>query len=155
MMMKRICKNFIAIGLIVIVSSCNKEYDPPELKAIENVTIKNITDGLAELHADAVFYNPNKVRVKLRQVNIQVYIDNKQAAFIDQQMKIVIGPRADFTVPIDAKVSLKELGLLNTLLSVFGGKKLEVRYVGYMKMNYHGVSIKVPVDHKEELNIRL
>jgi LEA14-like dessication related protein len=154
-MLKIRTKLLLSVILTVLFSACNKEYDPPELKAIENVAIKNLTDGLAELHADAVFYNPNKVKVKLREVNIQIYVDNKAAALIDQKFKVVIGARSDFTVPIDASVSLKELGLLNTLLSVFGGKKLEVRYVGYMKMNYHGVSIKVPVDHKEELRIRL
>ncbi|HMP98300.1 MAG TPA: hypothetical protein PKC24_00875 [Cyclobacteriaceae bacterium] len=150
-------KRSILLFLVLFGSlqSCNKDYDPPELKAITNIGIQNLSDGLADLHADALFYNPNKVRVRLREVNIKVYIDEKEAAYIDQKMKVIIPPRSDFNVPIDAKVSLKELGLLNTLLSLFTGKKLKVKYVGYMKLSYHGVIFKVPVEHSEALNIRL
>ncbi len=149
-------KRFLVFILFLFVfQACNKDFDPPELREIKDVTIKNLSEGIAELHAEALFHNPNKVKVRLREVRIKVFIDEKEAAVIDQKMKVVIPPRADFSVPIDVNVALKELGLVNTLLSVFGGKKMKVRYVGHMKLSYHGIIIKVPVDHQEELNIQL
>jgi len=45
--------------------------------------------------------------------------------------------------------------LLDTLLGMLGGKKLNVHYKGALKLNYHGMPIRVPVDYKDEVRIRL
>lgn len=148
-------KRLIFLLPLTFILACNQDYDPPELKAIQNLGLNSFKDGIAELHADAVFHNPNKVRAKIRAINIKVYVDDKEAASINQKMKTVIPAKADFTVPIDARISLKDLSAVNTLLSVFTGKKMLVRYEGYMRLSYNGVVFKVPVNHKEEIRVRL
>jgi hypothetical protein len=42
---------------------------------------------------------------------------------------------------------------MQTLMGVLGGKKFEVTYKGSLRITYHGVPIKVPIDHKDDVRI--
>jgi hypothetical protein len=57
-------------------------------------------------------------------------------------------------VPIEVKLAIKELGLMDTLLGMLGGRKFEVHYKGALKLSYHGIPINVPVDYKDDVKIR-
>jgi LEA14-like dessication related protein len=124
-----------------------------QLRQIRNVQAELGSSPL--LRAEAVIHNPNRMRVKLRKADIEVHIDNKPAAYIQQHFNLTIPPRADFSLPLEVKVNLEEMGLLNTVLSVLGGKKFEVQYTGTLWLSYHGMRIKLPVNHREEVRIRL
>mgnify|MGYP002783866823 FL=1 len=104
---------------------------------------------------DALFYNPNNVRMKVKEINIEVLVDGKKAAMVNDHPNTVVPARSEFTVPVKAKLSLKELGLLDTFFNLLGGKKYELRYVGYIRMAVHGVAVKVPVNHRDEVKLRL
>jgi hypothetical protein len=49
---------------------------------------------------------------------------------------------------------MKELGFMDTMIGLLGGKKFDVKYQGFLRLSYHGVPIKVPVDYKDEVRIR-
>lgn len=95
------------------------------------------------------------MRVKLRKADIEVSIDGQRAATIQQDFNLFIPARSDFTLPLEVKVSLREMGFLDTVLSVLGGKKFEVQYTGMLWLSYKGVRLKLPVSHREEVRIRL
>lgn len=107
------------------------------------------------LRADAYFNNPNDLRMKLKEINVDVLVDGKRSAQVQQKLKIVIPAQADFSVPIEARLSLKELGLLDALANLLGGKKYTIQYIGFIRVAVHGVTIKVPVKHQEEFRIKL
>ena len=106
------------------------------------------------LTANAIFYNPNNMRGKLKKIDIEIFVNGKKAGSVNQQLKTVIPSKSEFTVPIEVKLSLKEQGFMDTLLGVIGGRKFEVRYTGSLKLNYRGVPVRVPVDYKDEVRIR-
>jgi len=81
-------------------------------------------------------------------------VNGKKAASIDQELRTKIPARSELTVPLEVKLALKELGLVNTLLGMIGGKKFEVHYKGSLKLNYRGIPVRVPVDYKDEVRIR-
>lgn len=143
-----ICAAFI----LVAFSSCKPE---------EDIVFRQIKDVVVDaasgpkLKAQAVFYNPNSMRMKLRRINVDVFIDGKKAAQVDQSLKTVIPARGEFTVPLEVNLAMEDMGLLDTLLGMLGGKKLNVHYKGALKLNYHGMPIRVPVDYKDEVRIRL
>jgi LEA14-like dessication related protein len=138
------------LGLILI--QCQKPNEDIVLRRIKDVVVDANTDPT--LKANAVFFNPNKVRGRLKHINIQVYVNGKKTAHVDQKLHTVIPSQAEFTVPIEVKLAMKELGFMDTVMGLLGGKKFDVKYEGFLKLSYHGVPIKVPVDYKDEVKIK-
>ncbi|MBN8576258.1 MAG: LEA type 2 family protein [Cyclobacteriaceae bacterium] len=124
-------------------------------KGISNVEVQVGSTNNPELLAKAHFHNPNNVGMKLKEIHVDVLVDGKLSAEVRQKLQLKISPRSDFMVPLQATLSLKELGLLDTIRNLLGGKKYEVQYVGYVRVAMHGVTVKVPVKHREEMRIRL
>jgi LEA14-like dessication related protein len=134
------------------VGGCNGPDEKIVLRKIRDVVVDASTEPL--LKANAVFYNPNDVRGKLKRINVEVYVDGKKAAYVNQKLKTRIPANGEFIVPLEVKLSIKELGFMDTLLGVIGGKKFEVRYEGSLKLSYRGIPINVPVHYKDEVRIR-
>lgn len=150
--MKRI--NLILLtGLIcmMLLQSCGPKEDI-QFKYVKDVIVDANTEPL--LRGNAVLYNPNKQRMKLRKMNVDVYINDKKTARIDQEPSIVIPAEAEFTVPLEVKLNMKELGFMDTLFGVLGGKKMKVRYKGTISITYKGIPVRVPVDYESTVNFR-
>lgn len=131
---------------------CQKPDEDIVLRKIKDVVVDATTDPM--LKANAVFYNPNKVRGRIKKVKVDIYVNGKKAGSVDQDFKLVVPSQAEFTVPIEVKLAMKELGFMDTVLGLIGGKKYEVRYEGFLRLSYHGIPIKVPVDYKDEVRIK-
>ena len=138
--------------VLMAVGGCHGPDEKIVLRKIRDVVVDASTEPL--LKANAVFYNPNDIRGKLKRINVEVYVDGKKAAFVNQKLKTHIPANGEFIVPLEVKLSIKELGFMDTLLGVIGGKKFEVRYEGSLKLSYRGFPINVPVHYKDEVRIR-
>lgn len=134
------------------VSACAPD-EPIVLREIKDVVAEASTDP--RLKANAIFYNPNNIRMKLKKIKVDVFINGKKTAEIDQDFKTVIPARSEFTIPLEVKLAMKELSFFDTVFGMIGGKKMEVRYEGSLKLNYHGIPINVPVNYKDEVRIRI
>ena len=139
--------------LLVLVAACVPK-EEVVLRTIKNEKLETNVDGDQILKADAIFYNPNNVRMKLKEINIEVFVNGKKAAHSDQKVNSLIKAKSEFTVPLEIKLSLKELGLLDTILSFLGGKKYEIQFKGYLRVKVHGITFKVPVEHIEKLSLK-
>jgi LEA14-like dessication related protein len=141
------------VGLVcVMLMACEKPNERIVLRDIRDVVVDASTEPL--LKANAVFFNPNDMRGRLKKIDIVVYVNGKRAAHVDQKLRTLIPAKGEFKVPLEVKLSIKELGFMDTLLGVLGGKKFEVRYEGKLKMTYKGIPFSVPVDYKDEVRIR-
>jgi LEA14-like dessication related protein len=140
----------VAAGLML--GNCQKPDQPIELKRIKDVVVDATTDPM--LKAQAVFHNPNNVRMRLKKIKIDIIINGKKTGEIDQDLKTVIPARSEFTVPLEVKLAMKEVGFLDTIFSMLGGKKFAVQYKGVLKLSYHGVPIRVPVDYNDEIRVK-
>jgi LEA14-like dessication related protein len=141
-----------AACLALAVTSC---------KPKEDIVLRNVRDIIVDattepmLKANAVLYNPNNVKIKLRKVKVDVYVNGKKSGTVDQEPKMMIPAAAEFTVPLEVKLNMKELGLLDTIFGMLGGKKLKVRYKGSISVTYKGLPIRIPVDYESEVKIRM
>jgi LEA14-like dessication related protein len=142
---------FSFLMLISLFSQCQKPDQDIVLRRIKDVVVDASTDPM--LKANAIFYNPNKMSGRLKKIKIDIYVNGKKTGSVDQSLRTKIPSRAEFTVPLEVKLAMKELGFFNTVLGMLGGKKYEVRYEGFLRLSYHGVPIKVPVDYKDEVRI--
>jgi LEA14-like dessication related protein len=143
---------FFLLTVCGLLFQCQKPDQDIELRNIRDVVVDANTDPM--LKANAVFYNPNKVHGRLKKIKVEIFINGKKVGDVDQDLKTKIPSRAEFTVPIQVKLAMKELGFMNTVLGMLGGKKFEVRYEGFLKLSYHGFPIKVPVNYKDEVKVR-
>ena len=137
---------------VMVLVGCKRPKEDIVLRQIKDVVVDASTDPM--LKANAIFYNPNSMRGKLKKIKVDIFLNGKKAASVDQELKTSIPAKGEFTVPIEVKLAIKELGFMDTLLGMIGGKTFEVRYEGALKLSYHGVPINVPVNYKDEIRIR-
>ena len=151
--MRKYPKRVTALVLFVLaLQACQRPSEDIELKRISDVVVDATTEPM--LRANALFYNPNRMHGRLKKIKVDIYIDGKKAAHVDQDLKTKIPSQSEFTVPLEVKLALKELSVTQTVLGMLGGKKFEVRYEGILRLSYRGLPIKVPVDYKDEVRIR-
>lgn len=145
---------FAAILAMGGLSSCAPT-KPIEFRTIRNISVELDNTGEPLLRGEAVLYNPNKLRMKLKEVKLQITLDGKQSATVDQKPNLVIPSVSEFPVFVEAHLSLKEQGgLMNTMLDFFGGRRYQVLYTGFVRVRVHGVRIKIPVEFKNELRLK-
>jgi len=144
------------ILLLVLASAflfqCQKPDQDIVLKQVRDVVVDATSEPT--LKANAIFYNPNKMKGRIKKIKVDIYVNGKKAGNVDQDFKLVVPAQAEFTVPIEVKLAIKQLGFMDTVFGLIGGKKFEVRYEGFLKLSYHGIPIKVPVDYKDDVRIR-
>ena len=138
--------------MALVISSC---------KPKEDIVLRNVTDIIVDatteptLKAQAILYNPNKIKIKLRKIKIDVYVNGKKSGTVDQEPKLVIPAEAEFKVPLEIKLNMKELGLVDTIFGIIGGKKMKVKYKGSISVTYKGLPIRIPVDYESEVRLKL
>ena len=137
---------FLAVGCL--------PKEPIVFKTVKNIELITTEDGKLQVKGDAVFYNPNKTQTKLKEIDVDILVDGKKAAEVDQQMDLVVKGQADFTVPIVAQLKLEEINLLDAVVSFFGGKKYQIMFTGNLRVAVHGVTVKVPVAFKDEIKLK-
>jgi len=138
---------------LAVLFSCTPKEDII-FKGIKKVEVQ--TDGNEPiLTAEALFSNPNKVRMKLKEVNVDILVDGKPSAKVRQKLKLEIPAQSDFSVSLTARLSFKDIGLVDTIINLLGGKKYQIQYIGFVRVAVHGITIKVPVKFTEERRIRL
>lgn len=142
----------LLVFTILFLSSCGRPKEDVVLRQIKDVVVDAASEPM--LRANAIFYNPNTMRGKLKKIKVDIYVNGKKSATVDQDLSTVIPSKDEFTVPLEVKLAMKELGVFDTLIGMIGGKKFDVRYEGFLKLSYHGIPIKVPVNYKDEVRIR-
>lgn len=151
-------RKFFLQGLIIcLVSSlfCCAPKEPVVFKGVKNIVVDLDKEGKPILKGDVFFFNPNKLKMKLKTIDVVVLVDGAKSAEVKQDLNLVIPSQSDFSVPITAQLTLKkDGGLLGTVLGLLGGKKYDVEFAGYIRVGVHGLSIKVPVSQKQEIKLR-
>ncbi|MEM6526468.1 MAG: LEA type 2 family protein [Bacteroidota bacterium] len=145
-------------GFIVILAfavSCKNVDKAPEFRRVGNVKVAKVDGKEALLKGDAFFYNPNKASMFLKRVDIDVFLEEKRIGAINQSLKMKVEGESEFKVPVDATFKVSDVGLLNGIMSLLGGKKMTVRYAGKVKLRIYGVPVTVPVDYEDEIKLRL
>ena len=142
----------LAFGLLLAIGSCKPKEDIV-LRNIHDIVVDVTTEPI--LKAQAILYNPNNIKIKLRKIKIDVYVNGKKTGSVDQEPKLVIPAASEFKVPLEVKLNMKELGLMDAIFGIIGGKKLNVEYKGSISVTYKGLPIRIPVDYKSEVRLKL
>jgi LEA14-like dessication related protein len=147
---------YIIFAMLILLGivSCNKSYEPPVFKNVENIQLSKVKDGIVNMKADAILYNPNDVKAKLRGVDIEVFIQGKKVAVMKEKLSLQVLPLSDFSLPMNIGLDISELGLLNSILGFIKGKEFKAHYLGKAKVIIHGVPVSIPIDYHDVLKLR-
>lgn len=137
----------------VFISSCKHPEEAPVFRRIDNIEVTKVKGSEAYLNADAHFYNPNDVNMKLKKIEVDVEVEGNKIGTINQSLKTKIPAMSEFKIPLDATFDMKQVGFLQSVISILGGKKLKVHYKGFIRVSFHGIPIKVPVDYEDNVRI--
>src|ERR1044072_556842 len=107
------------VALLFIAAGCLPK-DSVQLRDVRNFSLALGTSQA--LSGDAVFYNPNTSRMKLREVKIDVYLDGEKSAFVDQDSKVVAKAKSEFTIPVVLNLA-EGVKLQDLMIDVLKGKK--------------------------------
>lgn len=139
-------------AIFLTVLSCEKPKEKIVLKNVRDVVVDATSDPT--LKANAIFFNPNNIKGRLKNIDVEIFLNGKKAANVKQDFNTVIPANSEFTVPLVVNLNIKELGFMDTILGMVGGKKYEVRYEGSIKLNYRGIPVKVPVNYKDDIRLK-
>jgi LEA14-like dessication related protein len=147
---------FVALIIATGLTACNKPASP-QFKYIDNVAVNIESLSSANLHAEAVLYNPNKNSITIKRADIDILVDDKIIAVLEQDFDIKVQPNADFTIPLDVKIRLKDLNLnaIGSALGLLGDSGKEIHYLGKIKVKAYGVPFSVKVDYKDTIQFKI
>ena len=146
---------FILFVIAAAVVGCQMPEKPPVFKSISKIKTASVSGASLEITTNATFHNPNNMGLKLKGVEIDVLFDGKKVGHISQRKQVKVLPNADFNIPLNAQVDLKQLNLVNGIFGMLAGKKMKAQFIGYIRISKNGVGMRVPIEHEEMLRLNL
>lgn len=144
---------FIILAVALLATGCGKPEQEPEFRRIDNIRVNKVTGKEARLSAEAIFYNPNDVRMNLKSIDVDIQLDGKTIGSVNETMKSKIPALAEFKIPMDVRFDMKEIGLLNGIVAILGGKPLAVTYIGSIRVSVYGITYNVPVEFEDSVKL--
>ena len=145
-------KVLLLLLAVLLLAGCQKPEHDIVLRHIRDVVVDASSEPM--LKANAVFFNPNDMRGRIRKIDVEIFVNGKKAASVDQTLKTSIPAQSEFVVPLEVKLALKELGVMDTIFGMIGGKTFKIRYKGSLKLSYRGLPLNVPVDYEDDVKLR-
>ena len=128
-----------------LLFSCAKPL-VPEYKCCRNVSVQKADTTQSKLSFDLVFFNPNGYGVKMKETEVDIYVDGTFLGHTSLKEKIRIPRKADFTVPVSLLVNIQEL--LRKSMGFLIGKEVTVKATGTTKIGKAFFYKNMPVDYE-------
>ena len=135
------------------ISSC-KLY-APTFKTVNNLKLERVNTMGIKLGADAVFNNPNPLKFRVKDIAVDVILDNKLIGTLGEKTVILIARKSDFTIPLG--IALKPDGSLfdnlKNLLGFIKDKEADVALVGKIQVKWFLFKKTVPIQYKQKIKL--
>lgn len=141
------------LGLVINCYSCSG-IKAPELKSINDLSLENRSDSLM-IRGNALFYNPNKRKIFLKEADIDVRINDNLAGSIHNQYNLMLAPEMEFNLPLEVKLVRKQIQNLiqNNAWQILLGKNIRINYSGYIRLKASGIEVKIPVSRETSVGL--
>lgn len=145
-------KHFFFLLSFVILSSATiqaEDTKEPYLVKTKDFHVNNFSLSEINLGITAVIYNPYKVKVKVEEILIDVFIGDKKLGTITEADEVKIPKESAFDLPLTINVktgpTLSKFITEGTKLVL--GQKIKVDYKGYVKVRALGfIPVKVKIN---------
>ncbi len=143
------------LGFLLTVSFSSCKIYAPVFKSIEKLHYERIDSRGFKLGAEAVFENPNKVKCTIKDIEINVVLDNKLIGVLGEKTDVPVIKASEFRIPLGIKIQPDGTILddIKTLWGLFVDKESELYFVGTVKLKVMGITIPVPVKYKRKFKL--
>ena len=131
--------------ILILISSCGREYVSPEIKSVKNVALLDQNNDLVNLSFDLEIFNQNNFDFKYSEINLDVTYNNKSVAKIESNKKNIVKKNSIDNIPILLSVNLKNLDE-----QIFSDENLIINVDGYIKRGLFKIKIQSSIDLNNE-----
>jgi LEA14-like dessication related protein len=135
----------LIICIIFLFISCAKPLEP-EYRGLESLQINKIGIGESIVSANLKFYNPNTFALQMKHADVNVLLNDKQAAHCIIDSTINIPKQDSFYVPVSFNISLGSI--FNNALQFLLNGKAKVNAEGFVRLKRSGIGFNVPVHYE-------
>ena len=138
-------RSFSLLIILILISSCGREYVSPEIKSVKNVTLVDQNNDLVNLSFDLEIFNQNNFDFKYSEINLDVTYNNKSVAKIESNKKNIVKKNSIDNIPVLLSVNLKNLDE-----QIFLDENLIINVDGYIKRGLFKIKIQSSLDLNNE-----
>ena len=131
--------------ILILISSCGREYVSPEIKSVKNVILVDQNNDLVNLSFDLEIFNQNNFDFKYSEINLDVTYNNKSFAKLESNKKNIVKKNSIDNIPILLSVNLKNLDE-----QIFSDENLIINVDGYIKRGLFKIKIQSFIDLNNE-----
>ena len=131
--------------ILILISSCGREYVSPEIKSVKNVILVDQNNDLVNLSFDLEIFNQNNFDFKYSEIKLDVIYNNKSVAKIESNKKNIVKKNSIDNIPILLSVNLKNLDE-----QIFSDENLIINVDGYIKRGLFKIKIQSSFDLNNE-----
>ena len=131
--------------ILILISSCGREYVSPEIKSVKNVILLDQNNDLVNLSFDLEIFNQNNFDFKYSEIKLDVTYNNKSVAKIESNKKNIVKKNSTDNIPILLSVNLKNLDE-----QIFSDENLIINVYGYIKRGLFKIKIQSFIDLNNE-----
>lgn len=131
--------------ILILISSCGREYVSPEIKSVKNVILVDQNNDLVNLSFDLEIFNQNNFDFKYSEIKLDVLYNNKSVAKIESNKKNILKKNSIDNIPIVLSVNLKNLDE-----QIFFDENLIINIDGYIKRGLFKMKIQSSFDLNNE-----
>ena len=142
---------FIFALLWCCLSSC--KITSPSFKNIDNIRFEHLGLKGLKLGADAQFHNPNHIKCKIVDVEMNVLVDERLIGVLGEKADVVIKKKSDFMVPLGVLIKPEGTILedIKTFYKILTDRPTELYLVGFIRVKLMGLTFTVPVKYRQVL----
>jgi len=133
------------LSLIIVVTSCRAPKDL-EYRDFKNLKVHQLGFSSSTIKVDLIYYNPNNFGLQLKQTSLDIYLDSNYLGHSDQEYQITIPKRAEFTLPFQVDVDMKNM--LKNALSTILSKEVWVKVTGTVRLGKANIFKTFPVHYE-------
>jgi LEA14-like dessication related protein len=128
-------------------------FKDPEFIEARDFKIRSLGIKSSEVSMNMVYYNPNSFGLRLRNADLDVYLDDRFLGHSTLDTLIEIPAKDSFALPVQLEVDMKNL--FPNAWSVLTQKEVELAVRGKARIGKGGIFLNVPVNYagKQEINL--
>lgn len=123
----------------------------PEFIRARHMRLSSLGVKQSRIQAELDYFNPNRMGLKLRSADLDVYLNNKFAGKSLLDTLVQIPARDTFSVPVTVSVDMRNV--LSNAISLLLKDSAELRLVGKIRVSKGPLAFNVPVDYREKIAI--